>query len=51
VVTPLRGEANRFFDYQIGLRMSYFFGPTARDRTRAAYARRFDPLYVGLLTA
>jgi hypothetical protein len=34
-VFPLKGEGNRSFDYQLGLRANIFFGPTARNRSRA----------------
>jgi hypothetical protein len=32
---PLKGEGNRSFDYQLGIRANIFFGPTARERSRA----------------
>lgn len=32
LVVPLRDDYDRFFDYQIGTRASYYFGATARDR-------------------
>src|SRR5262249_16621084 len=35
---PVRGAPNRTFDYQIGLRGTIFFGPTARTRAAAAQA-------------
>jgi hypothetical protein len=38
---PLRGHDDRSFDYQIGVRGSLFFGPTARDRSRAASPSSF----------
>ena len=41
VVLPLRGDSNRTFDYQIGLRGSYFFGATARSLTRAQQVTSF----------
>ena len=34
---PLRGEGNRSFDYQVGLRANIFFGPTARNPSRATF--------------
>jgi hypothetical protein len=34
-VFPLKEDTNRSFDYQLGLRANIFFGPTARDRSRA----------------
>src|SRR5262249_53493734 len=34
-VFPLKEDTNRSFDYQIGLRANIFFGPTARERSRA----------------
>jgi len=40
-VAPLRGDSDRFFDYQLGLRVNYFFGPTARARERAVYSSSF----------
>lgn len=33
VTFPLASDRNRFSDWQLGLRMNYFFGPTARART------------------
>src|SRR5262249_12667373 len=32
---PLRDRPDRSFDYQLGLRANWFFGPTARDRSPA----------------
>ena len=32
VVAPLRSGDDRFFNWQVGLRLNYFFGPTARAR-------------------
>ena len=29
---PLKTGGDRFFDYQLGLRMSWFFGPSAANR-------------------
>jgi hypothetical protein len=34
-VFPLKGTGDRSFDYQLGLRANIFFGPTARNRSRA----------------
>jgi len=34
---PLKNESNRSFDYQLGIRANIFFGPTARERSRATY--------------
>ena len=33
VVLPLRTGGDRFFDYQIGVRLNYFFGPDPTPRT------------------
>jgi hypothetical protein len=33
---PLRTRDDRTFDYQVGVRASWFFGPTARARDAAA---------------
>jgi len=41
VVAPLRNSDNRSFDYQIGLRANYFFGPTARSRNEATSLSSF----------
>jgi len=41
VVAPLRGSDNRSFDYQIGLRANYFFGPTSRSRNEATSLSSF----------
>ena len=41
VVAPLRGSDNRSFDYQIGLRANYFFGPTSRARNEATSLSSF----------
>jgi hypothetical protein len=38
---PLKGEGNRSFDYQLGIRANIFFGPTARERSRAMPASSF----------
>jgi hypothetical protein len=38
---PLLGQNNRSFDYQIGIRGSFFFGPTARNMTAAAAVSSF----------
>ncbi len=35
-VVPLKGSNDRTFDWQVGIHGSYFFGPSARDRSRAA---------------
>lgn len=40
-VAPLRQDFDRFFDYQIGVRASYFFGPTARARDWATRISNF----------
>lgn len=37
VAAPLRQDFDRGFDYQIGLRASLFFGPTAAQRRPATY--------------
>jgi hypothetical protein len=34
---PLKSERDRSFDYQLGLRANIFFGPTARERSRATF--------------
>jgi hypothetical protein len=34
-VVPLKNGDDRFFDWQVGFRASWFFGPTARERSRA----------------
>src|SRR5262245_3265260 len=31
LVVPVGGDGDRFFDYQLGFRANWFFGPTARD--------------------
>jgi hypothetical protein len=31
LVVPLGGDGDRFFDYQLGFRANWFFGPTAQD--------------------
>ena len=41
VVAPLRGSDNRSFDYQIGLRANYFFGPTSRTRNEPTSVSSF----------
>jgi hypothetical protein len=41
IVSPLKSSPDRFFDYQIGVRASYFFGPTARSRSAAAQVSGF----------
>ncbi|MBI1916882.1 MAG: hypothetical protein HYS12_19415 [Planctomycetes bacterium] len=41
VVAPLRSSDNRSFDYQIGLRANYFFGPTSRSRNEATSLSSF----------
>jgi hypothetical protein len=41
IAVPLKRESDRFFDYQIGIRASYFFGPTARAREQAAQVSGF----------
>jgi hypothetical protein len=41
IAVPLKRESDRFFDYQIGIRASYFFGPTARAREQAAQISGF----------
>lgn len=40
-VVPLMGENNRTFDYQLGLRANWFFGPTAAARSAAFRASTF----------
>jgi len=35
LVVPLRDGDNRFFDYQVGVRANWFYGPTARARELA----------------
>lgn len=40
-VFPLKEDNNRSFDYQIGLRANIFFGPTARERSRATMITGF----------
>ena len=35
LVVPLRDGDNRFFDYQVGIRANWFYGPTARARELA----------------
>ena len=40
-VVPLRTGTDRFFDYQIGLHSSYYFGPTARDRRMSSRVSNF----------
>lgn len=40
-VAPLRKDFDRVFDYQIGVRASYFFGPTARARDWATRISNF----------
>lgn len=36
-VVPLSDNDNRSFTYQLGVRVNYFFGPTAANRSRATY--------------
>ncbi len=38
---PLLGATNRSFDYQVGVRLSWFFGYTARQRTPGAAVSSF----------
>src|SRR2546422_5105890 len=38
---PLLGSDNRSFDYQIGLRANYFFGPTSRARNETTSLSSF----------
>jgi hypothetical protein len=40
-VLPLLSRPDRTFDYQIGVRASIFFGPTARSRSAAAQVSSF----------
>lgn len=40
-VAPLKGGDDRFFDYQIGVRASWFFGATSRDRSSTNYISSF----------
>lgn len=40
-VAPLRDDFDRFFDYQVGVRANYFFGPTARARDLATRVSNF----------
>ncbi len=40
-VAPLRTGQNRSFDYQIGVRLNYFFGYTARNMTRGTAVSTF----------
>jgi hypothetical protein len=48
VAVPLNSGLNRFFDYQIGVRANWFFGPTARARELAeAQGRRSDNVNAG----
>ncbi len=45
LVMPLSDGANKFFDYQFGLRASWFFGPTAQARELAdATGGRVEPV-------
>ncbi|HJZ89822.1 MAG TPA: hypothetical protein VKE40_03045, partial [Gemmataceae bacterium] len=45
VVLPLRGNGDKFFDYQAGVRASWFFGPTAAAINSAdAGGGRFETL-------
>ena len=41
VVSPLREQINRSFDYQLGLRVNFFFGPTARSQSAATAVSSF----------
>jgi hypothetical protein len=41
LVAPLRPSDNRSFDYQIGFRANYFFGPTSRARNEATSLSSF----------
>lgn len=36
---PLKNNGDRFFDYQLGFRMSYFFGATAANRQNLQFGR------------
>jgi hypothetical protein len=38
---PLKGGTDRSFDYQLGIRANWFFGPTARERNRATAVQGF----------
>jgi hypothetical protein len=38
---PLKNGPDRSFDYQLGLRVNWFFGPTARERSRATAVQGF----------
>jgi hypothetical protein len=40
-VFPLKGEGDRSFDWQVGIRANIFFGPTAHERSRATYVPSF----------
>lgn len=41
VAAPLKRESDRFFDYQVGFRFNWFYGPTARDFRRASSVSSF----------
>jgi hypothetical protein len=38
---PLKWGTDRSFDYQLGIRANWFFGPTARARSRATAVQGF----------
>lgn len=40
-VAPLKSSNDRYFDYQVGVRTNWFFGPTARDRDSARFLSTF----------
>jgi len=40
-VVPLKGGDDRTFDWQVGVHGSYYFGPSAQDRSRAARVTGF----------
>ncbi len=41
MAAPMRRESDRGFDYQIGVRCSWFFGPTAAQRRAATFVQGF----------
>jgi len=43
VAAPLRSERNRTFDYQVGVRLNWFFGYTAQRMTPATNVSTFGP--------
>ncbi len=42
LAAPLLGNTSRTFDYQVGVRLNWYFGHTARNRSNAAMVQSFQ---------